>query len=203
VSRALSGSKTRGESADSPLTTMPETPTPALFLGLSIIKSHTTASCRVGPRRIKDLRETYDSGRQSRAGATARKRQYLSRPRRHGLTFPNVRGQPFPAWVPDRIRPALKGSVNMKLVRTAGLFLAVTAALVSGCGRTSRRPQHGVRSATAAPRAEPTPDTTPIEALRTPAGLVLKIDAQTPSGPLRGPTGEGGNVSPAPSPPKP
>ena len=94
----------------------------------------------------------------------------------------------------------------MKLVRTAGLFLAVTAALVPGCGRKSRRPQHGARSATAAPQAEPTPDTTPIEALRTPAGLVLKIEtqpAQTPSGPLRGPTGEGGNVSPVPSPPKP
>jgi hypothetical protein len=65
-----------------------------------------------------------------------------------------------------------------KFLRAAGLVLAVAAA-TGGCGGKSHRPAHRAENA-APPPAPPTPDTTPIEALRTPAGLVLKIDAPTP-----------------------
>jgi hypothetical protein len=66
----------------------------------------------------------------------------------------------------------------MKLIRIACLFLALAAALGAGCGSKGHK-GHSAESATPAP-APPTPDTTPIEALRTPAGLVLKLDAPTP-----------------------
>jgi hypothetical protein len=203
VSRARSGSKTRGESADSPLTTMPENSHAGTLLGVIGYQESYHCALPRRPATYQGLAGDVRFGTPKSGRCCGEKATIFVGGRRYGLTFPSVRGRPIPAWVPGRIRPALKGSLNMKLVRTAGLFLAVTAALVPGCGSKSRRPQHGARSATAAPRAEPTPDTTPIEALRTPAGLVLKIETQTPSGPLRGPTEGGGNVSPAPSPSKP
>ena len=67
----------------------------------------------------------------------------------------------------------------MKLTVTTGLVLALCAAAAFGCGSKPRQPAHGSEKAAPEP-APPTPDTTPIEALRTPAGLVLKIDAPTP-----------------------
>ena len=71
----------------------------------------------------------------------------------------------------------------MKLGRFAGLALALLAALSpAACGRKSRANGHAAHRATPAP-APPTPDTTPIEALRTPAGLVLKIGEPTPQTP--------------------
>ena len=69
----------------------------------------------------------------------------------------------------------------MKLVRIAGLVVSIAlAALMAGCGSKTHKVGHGAESATPAP-APPTPDTTPIEALRTPAGMVLKLDAPTPT----------------------
>ena len=60
----------------------------------------------------------------------------------------------------------------------AASLLAVT--LVGCKNKPHGADHHGAEASTPAP--PPTPDTTPIEALRTPAGLVLKIDsAQTPS----------------------
>ncbi|MEX0879129.1 MAG: hypothetical protein WEB59_16625 [Thermoanaerobaculia bacterium] len=72
----------------------------------------------------------------------------------------------------------------MKLVRLAGLVLVLFAAAVSAaCGSKSHETGHAGEKATPAP-PPPTPDTTPIEALRTPAGLVLKIEsAPTPAVP--------------------
>lgn len=60
-----------------------------------------------------------------------------------------------------------------------GVALAAVAAFpAAGCGGGSHKDaSHGGAEVT--PAAPPTPDTTPIEALRTPAGLVLKIDAGT------------------------
>jgi hypothetical protein len=59
----------------------------------------------------------------------------------------------------------------MKRWGAALLIVAVCAA--SACGRKKRTGEsHGQESPAAA--AVPTPDTTPIEALRTPAGLALK-----------------------------
>ena len=78
----------------------------------------------------------------------------------------------------------------MKFARMAGLCLGMVAALLAAsCGSKSRAAGHTESMTTPAP-APPTPDTTPIEALRTPAGLALKIDAATPPP----------AVSPAPSP---
>ncbi|HEY2796448.1 MAG TPA: hypothetical protein VGK26_01040 [Thermoanaerobaculia bacterium] len=69
----------------------------------------------------------------------------------------------------------------MKRIRAAGLALILASAALAGvaCGERSHRAEHGRASAAPEP-APPTPDTTPIEALRTPAGLVLKIDQPTP-----------------------
>jgi hypothetical protein len=70
----------------------------------------------------------------------------------------------------------------------AALLLAVACLALTGCG--SKAAGHGRRAqaAQAAEPAPPTPDTTPIETLRTPAGLVLKL-AETPAA-----------ITPAPSP---
>ena len=60
------------------------------------------------------------------------------------------------------------------------MFLGAGAiALFAGCGSPSHE-HHAAEKATPAP-APPTPDTTPIEALRTPAGMVLRTDAPTPT----------------------
>lgn len=70
----------------------------------------------------------------------------------------------------------------------AALLLTAACLVLTGCG--SKTAGHG-RRAQAAQAAEPpppTPDTTPIEPLRTPAGLVLKL-AETPAA-----------VTPSPSP---
>ena len=77
----------------------------------------------------------------------------------------------------------------MKLGRSAGLALALCAAVSAACGHKTRTGGHAAEHATPAP-APPTPDTTPIEALRTPAGLALKIGEaprQTPAAPTLAP----------------
>jgi len=70
----------------------------------------------------------------------------------------------------------------------AALLLAAVCLALSECG--SKTAGHGRRAqATQATEpAPPTPDTTPIEPLRTPAGLVLKL-AETPTA-----------ITPSPSP---
>lgn len=76
-----------------------------------------------------------------------------------------------------------------------GLALAMT--LVAGCGG-GREGRHG--RATPQPTAlEPTPDTTPVEALRTPAGLALKPESTpTPSaGSTPSATGAAATATPA------
>ena len=61
----------------------------------------------------------------------------------------------------------------MKLARWVGLWLAVVAACA--CGKKSSHATGDAAEPVTTPAPPPTPDTTPIEALRTPAGLVLKI----------------------------
>jgi len=64
----------------------------------------------------------------------------------------------------------------MKLARWVGLSLVVAyAAAASACGGKSTRGDGHAAEPVTTPAPPPTPDTTPIEALRTPAGLVLKI----------------------------
>ncbi len=64
----------------------------------------------------------------------------------------------------------------MKLARLAILIIGVGSAVAAaGCGGKRDAQRHGAENETTAP-LEPTPDTTPVAALRTPAGLVLKIE---------------------------
>jgi hypothetical protein len=60
----------------------------------------------------------------------------------------------------------------------AGILIAL-AGLAAGCGGKSSRERHA-GSEQSTPQAPPTPDTTPIEALRTPAGLALKTEVTPP-----------------------
>ncbi len=62
------------------------------------------------------------------------------------------------------------------LLASTGLILVVAGS--PACGRKPRARRHA-ESEAAAP-AEPTPDNTPIDVLRTPSGMVLKLDEPTP-----------------------
>ena len=63
----------------------------------------------------------------------------------------------------------------MRLVRIAGIAAGLAAcSLAAACG--GGHAERHVAEKTAPAPAPPTPDTTPIEVLRTPAGLVLKIN---------------------------
>jgi hypothetical protein len=66
-------------------------------------------------------------------------------------------------------------------MRLCGVVLLIgVACFTAGCGSKAKgRQGHGETSQPARP-APPTPDTTPIEALRTPAGLALKLN-ETPA----------------------
>lgn len=65
----------------------------------------------------------------------------------------------------------------------AGVVLAVLALLVAaGCGSKAHGPEHGAAVAPVSP-VVPTPDYTPIQILRTPAGLVLGTEEHAPPTP--------------------
>ncbi len=81
----------------------------------------------------------------------------------------------------------------MKFVRLAGLSFGLTALAATGCGGKAESKGHGAHQTTPT-TPPPTPDTTPIEALRTPAGLVLKIE------PATSPTPSGSSPAPTPTP---
>ena len=68
------------------------------------------------------------------------------------------------------------------------LLLAAACIALAGCGAKEAGGDRHAPAAQATETAPPTPDTTPIEALRTPAGLVLKL-SEPPAA-----------VTPAPSP---
>jgi hypothetical protein len=59
----------------------------------------------------------------------------------------------------------------MRFRRMAALLLVATALAVAGCSKTDSHERHAQAQTPEA--APPTPDTTPVEVLRTPAGLVL------------------------------
>ena len=81
----------------------------------------------------------------------------------------------------------------MKFARLVGLTFALAAFASSGCGGKAQSKGHGAHEA-ASTTPPPTPDTTPIDALRTPAGLVLKIEPATT------PTSSGASPAPTPAP---
>jgi hypothetical protein len=68
--------------------------------------------------------------------------------------------------------------VNVSRNRPVAALLAAFALAAAGCGSHAAEGHHAAEKATPAP-APPTPDTTPIESLRTPAGMVLRLDAPT------------------------
>jgi len=74
--------------------------------------------------------------------------------------------------------------VLMRSLRMGFLFLALAGVgLLAGCGGGAHKQEHPASQA-GVPAPAPTPDTTPVEALRTPAGLILKAGpeaGQTPS----------------------
>jgi hypothetical protein len=70
----------------------------------------------------------------------------------------------------------------MRLGRVATVLLTA-ALLAGGCARKKRAATHRQgQEATSA--TVPTPDTTPVEALRTPAGLVLKTGPEPTATPV-------------------
>jgi hypothetical protein len=79
----------------------------------------------------------------------------------------------------------------------AALLLSAACLALTGCG--SKTAGHGrrVQAAQAAEPAPPTPDTTPIEPLRTPAGLALKL-AETPAAVTPSPSTPAEPTKPAP-----
>ena len=69
----------------------------------------------------------------------------------------------------------------MRFRRMAFLLLGTTALGVVGCGSKTGAHQRHAQVAQTPEAAPPTPDTTPVEALRTPAGLVLKLGETPPA----------------------
>jgi hypothetical protein len=57
-------------------------------------------------------------------------------------------------------------------------LLALLAVPLPGCGHKEKAVKHHAEEGPAI--SSPTPDNTPVPALRTPAGLVLKLDEPTP-----------------------
>jgi hypothetical protein len=72
------------------------------------------------------------------------------------------------------------GRRSVRNVARALALLTFLAAPLSGCGRKTKAAKHGVDES---PAPAPTPDNTPIPALRTPAGLVLKLEEPGPATP--------------------
>jgi len=70
----------------------------------------------------------------------------------------------------------------MRLERAVAVLLTA-ALLAGGCARKKRAAAHGEGRAAAA-AVVPTPDTTPVEVLRTPAGLVLKTGPEPTGTPV-------------------
>ena len=68
----------------------------------------------------------------------------------------------------------MKKGALLRLRQTAALVLVATGLSAAGCGSKAVGKERHAQAAAAPEAARPTPDNTPIEALRTPAGLILK-----------------------------
>jgi len=71
------------------------------------------------------------------------------------------------------------GSRSARHVVRVLAFVTLFTAATSACGRKAKAAKHRSEESTAI--AAPTPDNTPVPALRTPAGLVLKVEEPAPA----------------------
>ena len=180
--RADSGTKTRGESADSPLTTMPDNSHAGTLLGSSHYQDSYQDAPSNGLSIYQALAKMVAAHPVKLGHPNRDKTDNICRRRAAESLRSNSPGSRRSG--ADRIRATSRGPKPMKTVRATVLIIALAAATATGgCGEKSHRsastPAHGASSSAPEP-APPTPDTTPIDALRTPAGLVLKIDQPTP-----------------------
>lgn len=86
----------------------------------------------------------------------------------------------------------------MRPARSTYLALAIVSLVaIAACGRKAHSTGHAFEpgETSMAMATAPTPDNTPIEALRTPAGLVLKTGAE----PTVTPSPGGGAATPSPA----
>ena len=75
----------------------------------------------------------------------------------------------------------MNNAARMRFSETAALLLLVaTGFAAAGCGSKAGTHERHAQAAQT-PEAPPTPDTTPVEVLRTPAGLVLKLGEAPPA----------------------
>ena len=88
----------------------------------------------------------------------------------------------------------MKKGALLRLRQTAALVLVATGLSAAGCGSKAAGKERHAQAAAAPEAARPTPDNTPIEALRTPAGLILKPGEAPSAGTPAAPT-------PTPAPP--
>ena len=129
-------------------------PTP--FLPDLLFKRRTSPPAREKPRIFEGSRSATEDGPPTAGIARERDRQYLS--------------------FAGRMRRDSEVIVSRNRAATA--LLAAFILGTAGCGSPSHEGHHAAEKATPAP-APPTPDTTPIETLRTPAGMVIRLDAPT------------------------
>jgi hypothetical protein len=136
---------------------------PALFLGTDKIKRRTMRGRAFSSLHFNDLH--FRVGRHASKSVIAETR---------GATK-SVRARPAGSWK------------NVK--RVAWLLLAATVCGPgAGCSK-AKHSEHATQARSPEP-APPTPDTTPVAVLRTPAGLVLGIEGTpAPSVPTPGTTG--------------
>jgi hypothetical protein len=92
----------------------------------------------------------------------------------------------------------VKKAALVRFRRTAALVLAAAGLAAAGCGSKATGDERHTQAAQAPEAPRPTPDTTPIEALRTPAGLILKPgDASSAVTPVPSAPTPGASAKPA------
>ncbi len=147
---------------------------PALFLGTDKIKRHTMRGCVDSPLNFSDLRCSNIRPPSNSVIVAARRATKSVRARRFGF------------------------GTNLASVSLLLLAFAVCP-LGAGCSKV-KHSEHATQMRSPEP-APPTPDTTPVAVLRTPAGLVLGIEG-TPAhaGPAPATTGTVPRTTTTPAP---
>src|SRR5262249_6474355 len=133
---------------------------PTLFLTIPLFKRHTSRPAKENPRFFTGFADLVARPPPTAGSGFLRERQYLS--------------------IVGRMRRDSDSEVDVMRTRALAALGLAAAIGAAGCGSGPGESHHAAEKSTPAP-APPTPDTTPIEALRTPAGMVLKLEAPTPA----------------------